>query len=146
MGNYCEQVVHSRYLQLGLQPTTGQRSPSPPGGRDRRAGHPRSGHMKVGCFPWCLWTSPWLPLCLGPLCHSLEARTSVFCAILWDYVFSEGSGSEGRKEMRTSANQNAAGPIEQRHTHFILAAKDKRRCRQRAASPHARGQCAACLL
>ena len=23
MGNYCEQVVHSRYLQLGLQPTAG---------------------------------------------------------------------------------------------------------------------------
>ena len=48
MGNYCEQVVHRRYIQLGLQPMAGQRSPGPPGGRDRRAGHPRSGHMKVG--------------------------------------------------------------------------------------------------
>ena len=26
MGNYCEQLVHSRYLQLGLQPTAGHRS------------------------------------------------------------------------------------------------------------------------
>ena len=43
MGNYCEQVVHSRYLQLGLQPTTGQRSPSPPGGRDRRGRSPAVG-------------------------------------------------------------------------------------------------------
>ena len=37
MGNYCEQAVHSRYIQLGLQPIAGQRSPGPPGGRDRRA-------------------------------------------------------------------------------------------------------------
>ena len=37
MGNYCEQVVHCRYIQLGLQPIAGQRSPGPPGGRD----HPR---------------------------------------------------------------------------------------------------------
>ena len=30
-----------------LQPMAGQRSPGPPAGRDRRAGHPRSGHMKI---------------------------------------------------------------------------------------------------
>ena len=27
MGNSCEQLVHSRYLQLGLQPTAGHRPP-----------------------------------------------------------------------------------------------------------------------
>ena len=43
-----EQVVLSRYIKLGLQPMAGQRSPGAPAGRDRRAGHPRSGHMKVG--------------------------------------------------------------------------------------------------
>ena len=37
MANYREQVVHSRYIQLGLQPMAGQRSPGPPAGRDRRA-------------------------------------------------------------------------------------------------------------
>ena len=33
MGNSCEHLVHSRYLQLGLQPTAGHRSPGqgPPG-------------------------------------------------------------------------------------------------------------------
>ena len=31
MGNYCEQVIHSRYVQLGLQPIAGQRSPGPAG-------------------------------------------------------------------------------------------------------------------
>ena len=48
MGNYCEQVVHSRYTHLFTVVTAGQRSPGPPAGRDRRAGHPRSGHVKVG--------------------------------------------------------------------------------------------------
>ena len=42
MGNYCEQVVHSRYTHLFTVVTAGQRSPGPPAGRDRRAGHPRS--------------------------------------------------------------------------------------------------------
>ena len=41
-------------------PANGRRAHRP--ARDRRAGHPRSGHtaMKValGDFLWCLWTSP----------------------------------------------------------------------------------------
>ena len=39
MGNYCEQLVHSRYLQLGLQPTAGHRSPGQgPSGRSPAVG------------------------------------------------------------------------------------------------------------
>ena len=34
MGNYCEQVIHSRYIPLGLQPMAGQQWPGPPDGRD----------------------------------------------------------------------------------------------------------------
>ena len=48
MGNYCEQVVHSRYVQLDSSPWPANGRRGPLGGRDRRAGHPRSGHMKVG--------------------------------------------------------------------------------------------------
>ena len=38
MGNYCEQVVHSRYVQLGLQPMAGQRATV--AGPTRREGPP----------------------------------------------------------------------------------------------------------
>ena len=39
MGNYCEQLVHSRYLQLGLQPTAGHRLPGQgPSGRSPAVG------------------------------------------------------------------------------------------------------------
>ena len=39
MGNYCEQLVHSRYIQLGLQPTAGHRSPGQgPSGRSPAVG------------------------------------------------------------------------------------------------------------
>ena len=39
MGNSCEQLVHSRYLQLGLQPTAGHRSPGQgPSGRSPAVG------------------------------------------------------------------------------------------------------------
>ena len=31
MGNSCEQVIHSRYIQLGLQPKAGQRVGGPTG-------------------------------------------------------------------------------------------------------------------
>ena len=48
MEKYCEQVVHSRYTYLFTAVTAGQLSPGPPAGSDRRAGHPRLGHMKVG--------------------------------------------------------------------------------------------------
>ena len=39
MGNYCEQLVHSRYLQPGLQPTAGHRLPGQgPSGRSPAVG------------------------------------------------------------------------------------------------------------
>ena len=111
MGNSCEQVIHSRYIQLGLQPKAGQRLAGPPASRDRRAGHPQSGRYEGSMTSYGV---------CGHLLDSLsawdhsdtllkpeQARSGRFMGLC--FFGRIRRASDGRKASQGSANQNVAG-------------------------------------
>ena len=95
MGNSCEHLVHSRYLQLGLQPTAGHRSPGQgPPGRSPAVGtyegwvtsHGVCGHLLDSLSAWGHSVTLWKPE---------QARFGQFYGIM--FFWKASPQTEGRR-------------------------------------------------